>query len=89
MKANNGPAIRINPNCPHNKTLRAHGGESGAKRYAREHGVAFVIRGVGGTLYFMDGGKLRQKSWPSVGYTHPITTEAARNLCDASEGRAR
>ena len=49
---------------PHNKTLRDWRGPSGAKRHAREHGVAGAWRANDSfVLFYMDGDKLRQKTW--------------------------
>lgn len=51
----------------HTRSLRHWGGLAAAKRYAGQHGHAFVLRATGrGTLFFRDGDKVRQHSWDAA-----------------------
>jgi hypothetical protein len=50
-------------------TLQSVGGWHGAKLAARRQGLLFILLADGrGRLLYMDGGKLRAKTWASVSF---------------------
>lgn len=60
----------MGPRCP-----------SRARAWARKNGAALCVRAAGtATLYYMDGGRMRQKSWARISFAPP--------MCEAGCGRA-